>query len=39
MNKNLAALLGGGIFGFGLALSGMTNPDKVLAFLTLGPEG
>ena len=37
MNKNLAALLGGGIFGFGLVLSGMTNPDKVLAFLTLGP--
>ena len=34
--KDLAALLGGIIFGAGLVVSGMTNPDKVLAFLTLG---
>ncbi|MFT7651896.1 MAG: putative membrane protein YedE/YeeE [Candidatus Azotimanducaceae bacterium] len=34
--KNLSALLGGVIFGAGLVVSGMTNPDKVLAFLTLG---
>ena len=30
-----AALLAGLVFGLGLTLSGMTNPDKVLAFLTL----
>ena len=36
--KNLSSLLGGTIFGFGLVISGMTNPDKVLAFLTLGPQ-
>jgi uncharacterized membrane protein YedE/YeeE len=34
MNK-LAALLAGIIFGAGLVVSGMTNPDKVQAFLTL----
>lgn len=31
----VAGLLGGVIFGFGLVLSGMTDPSKVLAFLTL----
>lgn len=31
----LSALLGGTIFGAGLVVSGMTNPDKVIAFLTL----
>ena len=36
MMKNLSALLGGTIFGAGLVISGMTNPEKVLAFLTLG---
>ena len=33
--NNLAALLAGCVFGGGLVISGMTNPDKVLAFLTL----
>lgn len=31
----IAALAGGVIFGAGLVVSGMTNPDNVLAFLTL----
>lgn len=31
----LAALVAGIIFGAGLVISGMTNPDKVQAFLTL----
>lgn len=31
--KNIIALITGVLFGFGLALSGMTNPDKVLGFL------
>ncbi len=33
MKQSLASLLAGLIFGFGLALSGMTHPQKVLAFL------
>jgi uncharacterized membrane protein YedE/YeeE len=33
--SNVSALLGGGIFGAGLVVSGMTDPQKVLAFLTL----
>lgn len=33
MNKNYLALLSGTVFGFGLALSQMLNPAKVLAFL------
>lgn len=33
MAKNLVGLLTGLIFGFGLALSGMTQPEKVLGFL------
>ena len=36
MNKqNFSALLVGLIFGFGLLVSGMANPDKVLSFLDL----
>ncbi|MEQ8692655.1 MAG: YeeE/YedE family protein [Pseudomonadales bacterium] len=35
--KNLSAMLGGTIFGAGLVVSGMTNPEKVLAFLRVGP--
>ncbi len=35
MKTTLAALLAGLLFGAGLALSGMTQPDKVLAFLDL----
>lgn len=31
----VAALLSGLIFGFGLGVSGLTDPDKVLRFLTL----
>lgn len=31
----LAALLSGLVFGFGLGVSGLANPDKVLQFLTL----
>ena len=30
-----AALLAGIIFGIGLVVSGMTNPEKIIAFLTL----
>lgn len=33
MMRNLASLLAGLTFGFGLALSGMTHPEKVLNFL------
>ncbi|MFA6970202.1 MAG: YeeE/YedE family protein [Gallionella sp.] len=33
MIRNLSSLLAGLIFGFGLALSGMTHPEKVLGFL------
>lgn len=33
MSRNLASLLAGMLFGFGLALSGMTHPQKVLGFL------
>lgn len=33
MKQNLASLVAGLIFGFGLALSGMTHPQKVLDFL------
>lgn len=33
--KNVVTLLVGIIFGFGLALSGMTHPEKVLGFLDM----
>ncbi len=33
MKRNIAALIAGVVFGFGLALSQMVNPRKVLAFL------
>ncbi len=33
--QRISALLGGLIFGAGLVVSGMTDPQKVLAFLTL----
>ena len=33
MKRNLASWLAGLVFGFGLALSGMTHPEKVLNFL------
>ena len=36
MNRTLIALFAGLLFGLGLALSGMTNPDKVLNFLDIG---
>ncbi|MBI2256243.1 MAG: hypothetical protein HYU58_16590 [Proteobacteria bacterium] len=36
MARILAALLSGLVFGAGLALSGMSNPAKVLGFLDLG---
>ena len=32
----IAAVLAGALFAFGLAVSGMTNPAKVTAFLDLG---
>ena len=35
MSKLISALIAGMVFGLGLSLSNMTNPDKVLAFLTL----
>lgn len=37
MIARLVPLLSGILFGAGLVLSGMANPAKVLAFLTLGP--
>ena len=33
MKRVVIALLAGALFGLGLAISGMTNPDKVLDFL------
>lgn len=35
MMKNVVSLLVGILFGFGLALSGMTHPEKVLGFLDM----
>ena len=35
MSRLLHAALAGLLFGLGLAVSGMTNPDKVLNFLDL----
>lgn len=35
MKRNLASLVAGLVFGFGLALSGMTHPEKVLSFLDM----
>ena len=35
MKRIAFALLAGALFGLGLAVSGMTNPDKVLNFLDL----
>jgi len=33
--KNILAFISGSIFGLGLTISNMTNPDKVLGFLDL----
>ena len=33
--KNILALISGSIFGLGLTISSMTNPDKVLGFLDI----
>ena len=33
MARNIVALAAGIVFGLGLAIGQMTNPDKVLAFL------
>lgn len=38
MKRNLTSLLAGLVFGFGLAISGMTHPEKVLAFLDVAGE-
>lgn len=35
MNRFVPALVAGALFGLGLAVSGMTDPDKVLNFLDL----
>ncbi len=35
MKKNLSALIAGTVFGFGLIVSGMSNPDKVMNFLNV----
>jgi len=35
IQTRLAALLAGILFGAGLVVSGMTDPDKIIAFLTL----
>jgi uncharacterized membrane protein YedE/YeeE len=36
--KHLSALVAGIVFGAGLVVAGMTNPDLVLAFLTLNAQ-
>jgi hypothetical protein len=38
MKRNLVSGMAGLIFGFGLAISGMTHPEKVLAFLDMTGE-
>lgn len=38
MRELLIALLAGMLFGAGLLISGMADPQRVLAFLTLGPD-
>ena len=35
MSEKLFSLLSGIIFGIGLIISGMTNPEKVIGFLSL----
>ena len=35
MNEKLFSLLSGIIFGMGLVISGMTNPEKVIGFLSI----
>lgn len=35
--KALVALLSGALFGLGIAISGLSDPDKVLRFLTISP--
>ena len=37
MSKLISALAAGALFGLGLAVSGLANPDKVLQFLRIGP--
>ncbi len=39
MKRLAAILLGGGLFGYGLAWSGMTRPEVVLSFLQLRDLG
>ncbi|CAK6701812.1 MULTISPECIES: DUF6691 family protein [unclassified Synechococcus] len=39
MKRLIAILLGGGLFGYGLALGGMTRPEVVLSFLQLRDFG
>ena len=36
LQRVFAGLFAGTVFGLGLAMSGLANPDKVLQFLTLG---
>ena len=38
MKHNLASLFAGLVFGFGLALSGMTHPENVLGFLDVAGQ-
>jgi uncharacterized membrane protein YedE/YeeE len=38
MKRNMASWVAGLVFGFGLALSGMTHPEKVLGFLDVAGE-
>lgn len=39
MKRLIAILLGGGLFGYGLAWGGMTRPEVVLSFLQLRDLG
>ena len=38
LKKALVALISGLLFGLGIAVSGLSDPDKVLRFLTLSPN-
>jgi uncharacterized membrane protein YedE/YeeE len=38
MPKMLGSLLAGALFGLGLAISGMANPEKVLGFLDVAGD-
>ena len=38
LKKNISAMIAGLLFGLGLILSGMSNPDKVIGFLDIAGQ-